>query len=127
MEPLARTLIDRDIEAVAAYYAGRPCAPQREVDRSTGSMPATIIRRCANCHGETGVTPYVFVPNLGGQKKDYLIDQLLEFRAADAAPDSTGEESRFHRMMASPVRNLTDTDIEEVAEHYSRQSCRAEE
>ena len=126
MEPLARTLTDRDIEAVAAYYAGRPCVPQRAAERFAGSIPAKT-KHCANCHGDTGVTLYVFIPNLGGQKKDYLIDQLLEFRATGGGPDTTAADSRFHRMMASPVADLTDSDIVEIAEYYSRQSCRAEE
>ena len=64
---------------------------------------------CRACHGPAGISSNDLWPNLAGQKKDYLIKQLKDFRAG----------VRQDAMMAPMVRDLTDEHIGDLAAYYS--------
>ena len=64
---------------------------------------------CASCHGQAGISDSPMVPNLAGQKKDYLVKQLNDFRAG----------KRNNAIMMSMAQNLTDEDISELATYFS--------
>jgi len=126
MSSWARPLDDTKINNLAEYFAGLPCVPRRGFAETQVSRP-TLVERCQFCHGEAGVTPYVGYPNIGGQKKPYLVRQLRAFReSADhgGAVIGKSKDERFHRMMAPSIYDLRDDEIEALAEYYSRQSCR---
>lgn len=72
---------------------------------------------CINCHGESGKGKSASVsafPVIGGQHRDYLIKQLTEFRDGARANDPAG-------MMSGVAKNLTDKEIQSVAEYLSSQ------
>ncbi len=77
----------------------------------------TGVYACINCHGESGkgksATISVF-PVIGGQHRDYLVKQLKDFRGGVRANDPGG-------MMSGIAKNLTDKEIESVAEYLSGQ------
>jgi len=81
-------------------------------------------QRCAYCHGVTGVSSYDIVPNIGGQKKQYLIDELVTFRASALDKPLGADQDRFSIMMAPASYDLSDNEIIEFANYYSRQSCK---
>lgn len=112
-----------DIRNVAEYFANLPCIPRQSGSPSLREAPAKA-QRCAYCHGVTGVNPYDIIPNLGGQKKSYLIEQLTGLRAAALDQVAPPDYERFHRMMAPSVFDLSDAEIEGLADYYARQSCR---
>lgn len=64
---------------------------------------------CRACHGPAGISSNDLWPNLAGQKKDYLVKQLKDFRAG----------VREDAMMAPMVRDLTDEHIADLAVYYS--------
>ena len=64
---------------------------------------------CQTCHGMDGQATIAMVPNLSGQRKEYIIVQLESFRAG----------KRQHAQMNIIAQKLTDDDIENVAEWYS--------
>lgn len=64
---------------------------------------------CRACHGPAGLSSNDLWPNLAGQKKDYLVKQLKDFRAG----------IREDAMMAPMVRDLTDEHIADLAAYYS--------
>lgn len=118
----ASTLSDADAADLAEYFANLPCSPRRTGGPDLSEAPAEI-QRCTYCHGTTGATPYNIVPNIGGQKKEYLIRQLADFRTSALATEAPPDYERFHRMMAPSVFDLGDAEIEGLADYYSRQSC----
>jgi len=121
-----RPLSDARIEDLSEYFAGLPCVPRRSYFETQVRRPP-LVDRCRFCHGETGVNPYVGYPNIGGQKKPYLVRQLWAFRKSADHGDAVikkSKDERFHRMMAPAVYDLKDDEIEALAEYYSRQSCR---
>ena len=75
-------------------------------DAAAGKAKATT---CIACHGKEGISPTDIWPNLAGQKKGYLIKQIKAFRDGD----------RKEPLMKPMVQNLTDEDIENIAEYFS--------
>ncbi len=64
---------------------------------------------CAACHGEKGVSQNPLWPNLAGQKKDYLLKQLQDFKAG----------RRVDPLMAPMAGTLSDRDMEDLAVYFS--------
>lgn len=72
---------ESDVQAIAEYYAAKPRAcPPPGTARETRP---TIITRCAVCHGENGDGVTQHVPNLAGQHRLYLSDQVKKMRSAE--------------------------------------------
>ena len=68
-----------------------------------------LVITCNACHGVKGISNNDLWPNLAGQKKDYLIKQLKNFRS----------EERKDPIMNPLSKNLTDEDISKLSEYYS--------
>jgi len=64
---------------------------------------------CAACHGAEGISPSPIWPNLAGQKEQYLIKQMKDFR----------DGNRKDPMMAPMAASLSDEDIANLAAYYS--------
>ncbi|MFT5659380.1 MAG: cytochrome c553 [Gammaproteobacteria bacterium] len=64
---------------------------------------------CQTCHGVDGIGTIAGVPNLSGQKRDYLVIQLKAYRAS----------RRQHAQMSIIAQMLSDEDIQNVATWYS--------
>ena len=45
------------------------------------ALPA-VVRPCAVCHGANGISKDGFIPNIAGQKVEYLVKQTLEMQSA---------------------------------------------
>ena len=75
-------------------------------DAEAGKNKAAV---CAGCHGLNGYSSNDLWPNLAGQKRGYLVQQIKAFRDGD----------RISEMMMPMVANLSDQDIEDLAAFYS--------
>jgi len=72
-----------------------------------------LYKRCVSCHGEDGSkkplgTPYTII----GQSKDEIAAKLKGYKNGTYGGDKKN-------IMASQVKNLSDRDIEELAEYIS--------
>lgn len=87
---------------------------------ATLSMSATAIagdaaagkaksESCVSCHGMNGRSTNPNNPNLAGQKKNYLIKAMKDYK----------DGKRQDAMMSSMMAGLSDADIENIAEFYS--------
>lgn len=88
--------------ATAARAAGDP---DRGADLSTA---------CMGCHGIDGYRnayPSFRVPKLGGQKADYIVLALQEYRA----------QTRPHRTMQAQAASLSDADMQDLAAFFASQ------
>lgn len=70
-----------------------------------------LVTTCAACHGETGVSPDPQYPHLAGQYEDFLEQALLDYQ--------TGK--RKNAIMSGQVANLTEDEIEALAEFFADQ------
>ena len=69
----------------------------------------TKNERCVSCHGALGVSNYTYFPNIAGQKRTYLSNQLKAFR----------DGTRSDPWMTPMARDLSDKEIDALAEFYS--------
>ena len=66
---------------------------------------------CAACHGDTGLAHLPDVPNLAGQRLDYMRKALKAYR----------DGSRNVAVMKAAIGPLSDADLDTLVRWYSRQ------
>jgi len=114
-------LSPQDVLDIAAHFAALqypfaatavgPGSPDAGVQKliATGD-PMRGIAPCAACHGPIGMTPGA--PELRGQQRAYLEEQLQAFKAGRRHND-------IGRQMRSVARQLTNDEIAKLAAYYS--------
>ncbi|NBR30150.1 MAG: cytochrome c4 [Betaproteobacteria bacterium] len=77
----------------------------------------TIVTQvCAACHGADGNSAAPANPSLAGQHADYLLKQLMNFKAQDGKP-----AERVNPVMAGMVAPLSVDDMKNLAAYYAQQ------
>jgi cytochrome c553 len=124
MNAMAATVDAADLADISAYFASQPkmkgegmsSSPSGEYvfshDDVNNTRPA-----CTSCHGANGkgVSPATSMyPVLGGQHKEYIFRQLVNFRAGIRTNSPSG-------IMNIIAKSLTDAEIEALAEYVSAQ------
>jgi cytochrome c553 len=71
---------------------------------------------CSACHGVDGNSPAPPNPSLAGQHPEYLLKQLVGFKAQGAKP-----AERSNAVMAGMVANLTADDMNNLAAYFVKQ------
>lgn len=108
-----------DIDALAAYLASQPCALPKTLGAQ--ALPP-LAQRCISCHGEDGRSRIAAVPNLAGQQKRYLENQLNSFRDSGVAGDEP--RTRIDPIMGHQSVILGDADITAFANYFAGRRCR---
>jgi len=108
MHMQAMSLSDQDIDDIALYLAGPVLKPGTT---TIGTPPAKVAQLCSSCHGADGVGITGDFPTLAGQHADYLARALTEYKKGD----------RKNAIMAGFAAGISDAEIEEIAQYYSRQ------
>lgn len=124
MAALSRSLTDRDISDLAAYYAYLPKARTAPTTYDE-SLPALVrvgaplrnIAPCVSCHG--GIDQKLGAPWIEGMPKDYLVQQLRAFRSGERRNDAEAQ-------MRVVARAMTDREIEDVAAFYANKASPGE-
>lgn len=80
--------------------------PSHAADPAAGREKAAV---CSACHGENGISVSADIPNLAGQKHQYLLTQLMAFR----------DDKRANPLMKAMASQLSDADMENLAAHFS--------
>ncbi len=75
-------------------------------DKAAGEQKAA---HCAGCHGSGGKSTNAQFPNLAAQQATYIVAQLKAFKSGE----------RKNPMMESMAANLSDADMENLAEYFS--------
>lgn len=108
MHMQAMSLSDQDIDDIALYLAGPVL---KSGTPPVGTPPAKVAQLCVSCHGADGVGITGDFPTLAGQHADYLARALAEYKKGD----------RKNAIMAGFAAGISDAEIEEIAQYYSRQ------
>ena len=114
MSAAAEGASDEDAADLAAYYASLTCESTLTADKQAASAGRAAAAPCVACHGADGVSPNPAWPNLVGLSKDHLTAALNAYK----------DDSRKSAIMAGVAKNLSDTDIESVADYYAGASCK---
>ncbi len=89
---------------ISAFFASKPRACVQPA-ASRGAPPA-LVAHCAACHGQDGISSDPNVPNLAGQQRFYLLEQLRRFRATGQELDPTFTQSKRYSPFMSPLTAL---------------------
>jgi len=76
---------------------------------AAAETPPRAAAPCAACHGANGLSVAPDAPNLAGQPRVYLVEQLRAFRSGKRASET----------MSLMAKTLSDADIQQVADWYS--------
>jgi cytochrome c553 len=69
-----------------------------------------LAQVCAGCHGEKGVPVDKTTPVIWGQKRDYILNQLHNFKVGH----------RSNELMSPVAQSLSKEDMEALATHFSK-------
>jgi cytochrome c553 len=108
MHQQAASLSDQEMQDIAAYFGGDVLKPDAA---PVGNAPAKVAL-CGSCHGKNGVGITGDYPTLAGQHADYIARALHEY----------GHGDRKNAIMPNFVNGLTEQDISEISEYFSKQS-----
>jgi cytochrome c553 len=99
--------------AALAFAASTSLAPaQQGPDAAKGRTIATQV--CAACHGADGNSPTPANPKLAGQVPEYLVKQLVNFKA---------NTERKNAVMAGMAAPLSNEDMRSLAAFYGEQKA----
>jgi len=111
MLPFVNRLTDDDITQLAGYFSQQK--NDIKASKNYNKKGENVRAYCVSCHGMTGITVTQLWPNLAGQQAKYLQKQLHAFKSGE----------RQSPIMEVIAQELTDTQIEAVAEYYSQQAA----
>lgn len=100
--------------AASAAFAAT-ALPAIDPEASGKSVAARV---CVNCHGADGNAPPGEVPNLAGQREEFLRRQLTAFKSHSRRDQAATET------MWSVSHNLNNRQIDELAAHFAAQQPR---
>jgi len=129
MSPIARTLKDEDIEAVAQYYgalgfehkpvAADPETLERGEDLVLRGKPEYGVPGCFACHGQNGVGVGAVFPPLAGQAPEYIVAQIDRWQTGSRDNDENG-------LMRSIAEWMTEGDKHAVSAYLANLSYKVE-
>ena len=126
MSAMVVGLVPKDIEDIAAYFSSKSITAEAEKNDAAivltgrnmykGGSSYKGIPACAGCHGPNGVgnSPAVF-PSVAGQRVDYLIKTLKDFRSGARSNDPNS-------IMRNIAVKMSDNDIKAVATYITQMS-----
>ncbi len=79
------------------------------IAQSNLDVDLNLISSCVACHGPNGISPNEDWPNLAGQKKNYIIIQLKNFK----------QGQRVNILMSPISKMLNENQMEDLANYYS--------
>ncbi|ODU94294.1 MAG: hypothetical protein BGP23_12075 [Lysobacterales bacterium 66-474] len=135
MQPLVADLGDQDMRDLAAHFASLPGKPAAAVQQTSSrgyalyhdGDPGAGVPACQGCHGVDGRGPrpditstaphpaWSTFPALAGQDTLYVLAQLQAYHAGTRA-DSSND-----KVMQGVAQNLSDADMQALADYISSQ------
>ena len=108
MNAAVRQLSDRQINRLAGFYADIN-VPKKDATELF-EAGRQVRAYCISCHGKQGISVNEEWPNLAGQQKEYLRQQLLDYQSG----------RRTGLPMSVIAGELNESQIESVAQYYSQ-------
>ena len=110
-----KTWSRKDIAAIAKYYANiKGVRPVQTISPEKVAAGRQIyLKRCADCHPDSGRQSEHDAPLMAAQNLDYLIEQAQAFVSG---------KRKFVFMMDDAFRGLTATELETVGHFFASQN-----
>jgi len=104
-EDMVTDQTDEEIEDIAAFYSVQAAGSVAGTDEQT----EVVIAKCERCHGQPAGQSTMVVPSLRGQKQEYLLRVMKQYR------DGERGSSMMHKMSAG----YSDELLEEISAYYA--------
>ena len=121
MSTIAARLSNDLIDELSKYYSLLPCRTKRSIKNAKSIAKVSV---CSSCHDENGTSHEPWVPKLSGQNKLYLINQLYALQLSSNNKFANTNSIRSHPIMGDNVKNLSQTEIDNLAGYFASRSCR---
>jgi cytochrome c553 len=112
---LSRSLTEKQIQGLGAYFAAQAPQPQSvesekaRIDAGKaifdGGVPQNGVPACATCHGAEGKGMATF-PRLAGQHADYIVKQLVVFQRTDERPEGAVMKTVAHALSRQNIKDV---------------------
>ena len=112
---LSHNLTDKQIQELAAYFAGQKLERQRIEGKPeriaagkaifTSGLPDQSVPACSSCHGADGMGNAAF-PRIAGQHVDYLVKQLKVFQRTNQRPAGVVMKTVAHELTRQNMENV---------------------
>lgn len=121
MMPMTATLTPDDMRNLGAYFSEQKAKSGVAKDKDLviagqkiyrGGNAANGLPACGSCHGPAGMGVPVQYPRLAGQRSEYTLTQLQNFRSGERANDN----AKVMRVIAG---KLSDQDMKAVSEYIA--------
>jgi cytochrome c553 len=109
-EDMVADKTDEEIGHIAAFYSVQAAGSLTD----SGDELETVVAKCNRCHGRAEGETKLALPSLNGQKRDYLVRVMKQYRDDDRG------SSMMHKMSSG----YSDELIEQLADWYSAQPPR---
>lgn len=106
-EDMVADIADEAIEDIAAFYAVQPAGSLAD----TGEELESVVAKCNRCHGRAKGETTLVLPSLNGQKREYLVRVMKQYR----------DEDRGSSMMHKMSSGYSDELLEQLADWYASQ------
>lgn len=104
------------VTGTLTIMAALPLPPTHAVSAQTQPVSSSQapampkgVEACQSCHGREGISAGATVPNLAGQKREYLTAQLMAFKSKERKND----------IMESIAGQLSEDEIHNLAQYWS--------
>ena len=120
MTPIAKTLDPDEFKGLGEYFGAQKPGSGVVLDQKMAASGMKLyqdgdeergVPACSGCHSSTGAGSKRF-PRLAGQHKEYLIQQMQDFR-------SDARSGAGSRLMREVTKRLSDDEIKAVAEYLT--------
>lgn len=119
MQTLAKEFKMEDKINISIYYSNQKVARNQEVDDvKVGQGKELFETSCQFCHGADGQGEEGYA-RLAGQQKEYVATALKRYRENATAKRDPDEIRRTNLRMEQVTQNLTDNDIEALANYIA--------
>lgn len=115
MPRIVKGFSDDEIDALAAWFAGKPWvpSPQQATAPVLDKGKSIVSENCEDCHGATGSDPDVGMPRINGQWAKYMEMEMEKYRS---------DLFRMpHRKMKRSAREMKEAEIPVAARYYGAQ------
>ena len=106
-EDMVTDISDEQIGNIAAFYSVQAAGSLTD----SGEELESVVAKCNRCHGRAEGETKLALPSLNGQKRDYLVRVMKEYRDDDRG------SSMMHKMSSG----YSDELIEQLADWYAGQ------
>ncbi len=84
-----------------------------------------LTESCTSCHGKEGANTEAAIPNIGGYSTEYMTGALKLYQSKERPCPETkipsGSKKGTKSDMCQAVKGLSEHDVKEVAEYFSKQ------